>query len=239
MLEAILSSKFYKSSTRKEKILAAYNNPVNSELVKQLTSSLDDKYKQKLVQEVREDKEKQEKLDARVPDSALEFKENEKYSNPEPSRSRASESRSTNDSLSPTPTDKQDEPAAPAEDNIDSSDIDTNSSTYTRNKQRVVASLVRNESITAEQLSDEVKGILNLKDTTEGVARTSVKDEELWIYYNDNINLNNIMSEVIETLNSADYTFLIFNRLARTDNAIVFEISAKGGNNDQSITTEG
>ena len=34
------------------------------------------------------------------------------------------------------------------------------------------------------------------------------------------------MTAVIDTLNAANYHYLIFNRLARTDNAIVFTINS-------------
>ena len=48
---------------------------------------------------------------------------------------------------------------------------------------------------------------------------------ELWIHYNDSINLNNVMEPVIAVLNAANYFKLDFNRLARTENAIVFSIT--------------
>ena len=41
MLEAIYSSKMYRSSRHKDKIKSAIDNPINSELVKQLSSYLD------------------------------------------------------------------------------------------------------------------------------------------------------------------------------------------------------
>ena len=49
--------------------------------------------------------------------------------------------------------------------------------------------------------------------------------EELFllVYYEDSINLNKVMASAIETLNNLDYG-LEFNRLARSDNAIVFLI---------------
>ena len=68
-----------------------------------------------------------------------------------------------------------------------------------------------------------LKDTLNLLDNIKGVTRIVVKDQELWIYYNDDTNLNNIMTDVIDYLAQA-YPSLEFNRLARSDNAIVFEI---------------
>ena len=43
----------------------------------------------------------------------------------------------------------------------------------------------------------ELKGALNLQDSTAGVLRVQVKKDELWIYYDDSINLNSIMYPVL------------------------------------------
>jgi hypothetical protein len=74
---------------------------------------------------------------------------------------------------------------------------------------------------------DTLKGTLNARADLAGVSRVAVKEkeQEIWIYYNDNVNLNNIMVEVIEFVKNAGYDVLEFNRLARSDNAIVFSIS--------------
>ena len=70
-----------------------------------------------------------------------------------------------------------------------------------------------------------VKGLLNTNSSTSGVSRVSVKDDkELWVYYNDNVNLNDVMVNVIEAVNASGYSYLEFNRLARSENAVVFVI---------------
>ena len=71
---------------------------------------------------------------------------------------------------------------------------------------------------------ETIKGTLNTREDTKGVTRLQVIDHELWIYYNDDSNLNDKMIEVISVLNSVGYTYLKFNRLARSNNAIVFDI---------------
>ena len=71
---------------------------------------------------------------------------------------------------------------------------------------------------------ETIKGTLNVKEDTNGVTRLNVADSELWIYFHDDVNLNDKMVEVINTLNAAGYTYLKFNRLARSNNAIVFDI---------------
>lgn len=72
---------------------------------------------------------------------------------------------------------------------------------------------------------ESIKGTLNAKDDTSGVSRVGVKDDkEVWIYYNDSVNLNDVMVPVIEQMNASGYTYLEFNRLARSDNAVVFVV---------------
>lgn len=93
--------------------------------------------------------------------------------------------------------------------------------------------LYNNSCICVDKLPevvDQIKGALNLRADTKGVNRVLVKDSELWIYYDDSINLNNVMAAVIEFLNAANYQYLEFNRLARSDNAIVFEVSLEDTN---------
>lgn len=71
----------------------------------------------------------------------------------------------------------------------------------------------------------DIKGLLNSNSDTSGVSRVSVKDDkELWIHYNDNVNLNDVMVNVIELVNQSGYSYLEFNRLARSENAVVFVI---------------
>lgn len=88
----------------------------------------------------------------------------------------------------------------------------------------VLGSLPRSDFKDMRQVSDQIKGMLNFKDSTQGVNRILYKENELWIYYNDSVNLNNVMADVIELLNASGYTYLEFNRLARSDNAMVFQV---------------
>lgn len=71
----------------------------------------------------------------------------------------------------------------------------------------------------------DIKGYLNADMETSGVSRVASKDDkEVWVYYNDNVNLNDVMVPVIEALNRPAYTYLEFNRLARSENAVVFVV---------------
>lgn len=71
---------------------------------------------------------------------------------------------------------------------------------------------------------EDIMGILNASGDTSGVIRTRCKEDELWVYYSDDVNLNDVMVPAIEMMNRPGYTYLEFNRLARSDNAIVFVI---------------
>ena len=69
-----------------------------------------------------------------------------------------------------------------------------------------------------------MKGTFNSRKDCVGVSRVAVKDSELWVYYNDDINLNNVMTAVVDLVSELGMTYLEFNRLARSNNAIVFDI---------------
>lgn len=72
---------------------------------------------------------------------------------------------------------------------------------------------------------ESIKGTLNSQQLTCGVTRVAVKNDEVWCYYNDSVNLNEVMVKAIDLVSKAGYSYLEFNRLARSDNAIVFVIS--------------
>ena len=80
------------------------------------------------------------------------------------------------------------------------------------------------EKVTAATILDltSLKATLNSREETTGVTRIAEKENEIWIYYNDDTNLNEIMTDVIEYLMNNGYESFEFNRLARSDNAIVF-----------------
>lgn len=72
---------------------------------------------------------------------------------------------------------------------------------------------------------ESIKGTLNSQQLTCGVTRVAVKNDEVWCYYNYSVNLNEVMVEAIELVSKAGYSYLEFNRLDRSYNAIVFVIS--------------
>lgn len=193
----------YKSSTRKSKIQAALSNPVNQPLVTQLRSYLDDEYRKEEILEpdIEMKKEKgspvkDEHIDESSKDDTKVIDDNTKFSNPN--------------------GDKEDI-------NVEDSDKDNHPSEDDNNVNSSKKCAIRS-SIDL----DSLKGTMNAVSDTCGVQRVKIDEDkkELWVYYNDDINLNDIMTPLIELLESSSYNYLIFNRLARSGNAVVFEISS-------------
>lgn len=105
------------------------------------------------------------------------------------------------------------------------------------------------ESIKDVALNDvsQIAGTLNLNEATAGVKYVRVKhtkQDEVWIYYQDSVNLtkytdtdSSVMEKVIELLQNTNYNYLIFNRVARADNALVFDIDETDIKPIEGITT--
>lgn len=235
MLNAIYASKLYRSSPRKDKIEAAFDNPINSELVGQLATALDEQYQtpEYLVKE-KEPEVKQEKPAETSAPVAEDTSDTSApplgggHGGPPPSldndTSEGDEAEVDTDGEPPADDGSSgDLPPAP-----DFSNIEESTST---DKSPIKGSLMRDPFKNMRQVADQIKGMLNFKDSTHGVNRILCKENELWIYYNDDVNLNNVMADVIEILNAASYSYLEFNRLARSDNAIVFLIDFSDSNN--------
>lgn len=236
MLNAIYASKLYRSSPRKDKIEAAFDNPINAELVGQLATALDEQYQtpEYLVKEREPEVKEDKSLESPAPDTTDTSDTSTPplggggHSGPPPTldSDTVEEDEGEGDTQGDPSTDDTasgDLPPAP-----DFSDIEESTST---NKSPIKGSLMRDPFKNMRQVADQIKGMLNFKDSTHGVNRILCKENELWIYYNDDVNLNNVMADVIEILNAASYSYLEFNRLARSDNAIVFLIDFSDSNN--------
>lgn len=215
MLEAIYSSKMYRSSRHKDKIKSAIDNPINSELVKQLSSYLD----------VPEKEDKKE----------VEVNQDVKDTRPEEAKDRPEHETSGNLS-SPRPAervnDKHSEEAEEAKETVEDGETsEETKETVEDDKSDVGESVqISGQRIQACETVDIVKDLsivkdaLNTREDTQGVIRTNVDNKELWIYFDDKKNLNDIMTNVIDYFIAAGYSYLEFNRLARSDNAMVFVI---------------
>ena len=235
-MQAVYASKLYKTSRRKDKIASAIADPINKELVQQIDSYLTDgpEYVQKEPEVVEVEVDKNPVVPAppkrTVTQVKDDFKETDFETDEPPEKESKSEepqeSKPEDTDSSPEDTDTQGRPDVSVfhsprteGDNVEeSTSVNAATALY---QPSVKASCCDKARIDAA----EIKGTLNVRDDTKGVSRIQVKDKELWIYYSDKINLNSVMEPVIDVLNSTGFTNLEFNRLARTENAIVFEIN--------------
>lgn len=216
-LQRIYSSKLYVTSTRKDRIKAAMGKPYNKELILQISDYLDDDAKLELA---RAQKSVSSELDTENSDNGA-----VKPSSTEPSGGGSFSGNAFadfgDDELAGVePMEEGGEAPAP-----EASEAPVEESTEVSATPIIATSDVWTtvEDVVGE--CDIIQGTLNSREDTKGVNRLQVKDSELWIYYKDDINLNDTMISVIETLNSIGYTYLTFSRLARSNNAIVFDIN--------------
>lgn len=224
-MEAIFSSKLYKSSKRKDKIHSAVQDPLNAPLEQQLRSYLDPEYQTtSYLERPESDVFQEDSGDDVVPESGA---DNNNFAppptgghsahTPPPMDFTEAENPSEDEDDSENPVDTED--ADLLDETTDEGDAALEQSTHiASNKKSVQASTDLKCAV------NELKGLLNSRDDTCGVSRISVRDSELWIHYNDSISLNNVMDKVIDLVYVSGYNYLSFDRLARSENAVVFQI---------------
>ena len=236
MLKSICSSKLYIASSRKDKIHAAILAPSNLSLVQQLAADLDEEF------QVPENigTEAGPEVSDNTSDGYDDLIVDEEI-NPETdlmtvndlSSGASSDSHSPSSSPSPAKSEhdempKEDRPEADTSELIPESPA--NEAPQKEEKPAEASTNIRSTTIVKpEQLvnMDVLKGSLNGRADLAGVTRVALKEkeQEIWIYYNDNTNLNNILADIIEYVLNGNFGPLEFNRLARSDNAVVFSIS--------------
>lgn len=239
-LKAIFASKLFNDSKRKSHILSQLSDPINKELLVQLRSYLDD---------YEDDLESVQSLNLNNVPTSTSSKSNSddvEYNTDEASRSyQVSKPVNSFDTDTNTETEPVSETRNTSEiENEDNLPISSNnsqeeessktlsdtSSTKASSEDQTNKSMIESSTNCVDIRRDiqseieTIKGTLNCQESTSGVNRILVRDNELWIYYNDYVNLNVVMGAVIEKLSVCGFTYLYFNRLARSDNAIVFEI---------------
>ena len=210
-LKIIYSSKLYRASSRKDKIRANINNPINVELVQQIADYVDANEPKQLDTKVNEPSESVVKRsDHPAPNRGADKINHSSESDVSPS-----------DDIEPMPgliVDEEtisDEPQ-PAQPEDESAEEINESEKLTDDTVQGVEGIC--SSIDINQIKDE----LNDSPLTEGVIRVANKAREIWVYFNDNTNLNDIMVNVIDSIFSRYGAQLEFNRLARSENAMVF-----------------
>ena len=232
-MTSIFESKIYASLSqeRKDKVKAAYLNPVNLELVQQLSTYLDEP--------VESDPEFNNQDTVHVNDVSKKSNENIKPRVQEGSHSASSKARRTLPSMNKLVKDLEDEENT----NVGELDVEP-SSTQNSVAEPDTESEPSNTTTTAQQSEsteastvikasccnvpevdlDTIRGTLNAREETTGVTQIRRRENEIWIYYGDKVNLNNILPITIDIIAYIDPR-LEFNRLARSNNAIVFELT--------------
>lgn len=223
-MKYIYGCKMFRSSSRKDHIRANIANPINVELVQQIEDLTDD-----------EDKISNSPSEG----SSANTKERKILKGPSSSPSGGSYSPSFDDGSEPS----DDDIFIPDEENPDDIPDDSNEENGSLNTEDVSddtsddisdEEVESSETITAvveDELDiNQLKSILNESSSlTYGVSRISERKNEVWIYYNDDVNLNPMLSDIIYTVESSKFKNLEFNRIARSDNAVVFEKVDKDG----------
>lgn len=181
----IYGAKLFRSSCRKEHIKANIADPINTELVTQLSSmidTVDDDTDETIVDPIPEDA-----------DSTVEEPDivDDKDTDPVDSNDEDEDNGSASEEDFP-------ETGEPQPDNIDSEDPTVND-------------------------TDRLESALNGNSNTQGVVRCAEKDDEIWVYYNDDINISKILPDIMDELDANNITDMSFSRIARSNNAIVFD----------------
>lgn len=226
-LQRIYSSKLYVTSTRKDRIHAAMQDPINAELIQQISDYLDEDSQEELQQAVKEEKAEQTSVQDTQSDGE-DMGMSSGSGSPRPSVGGSHHSFTGNvfEDFGGDDFEGGDMPEdIPADDSAPEPETPVEETTVITGKPIKAACQLWTTFDDVISDCETIKGTLNAREDTSGVNRLQVKDSELWIYYNDDANLNDKMVDVIEVLNSTGYTYLTFSRLARSNNAIVFDIN--------------
>ena len=234
MLEKIYGSTLFKASTNKDAIKSALNNPMNMELVQQLREYLDDDTLERLNSSEPEFDAPGMFSDDVVDDT--ETTEDAEADNAKPAPTSAPSHSSANPATFTTKEDHMDDlkEFENSEDTVPASEPKSEDGPKPPESDSVESSTIIQKKLDLEAL----QGTLNAREDTAGVSYILQKDDELWIHYNDSINLNNVMEAVITLVRDLGYDNLVFNRLARSANAVVFEIVITNINNYTMTTQE-
>ena len=236
-LDRIYSSKLYLTSSRQDKIHAAMSDPMNQELVQQIFDYLAPESKKQL-DNIIKGKEREARLAEKADNLSL---DNDNYNEKLPDDNNVFSPSYSGGGPSLPPSDF-DGGMGEDSDIFDTPDGETDDLPDLGGEPEPAPEAPVEEAttiygkVTAETDLDAVvvdvasecntiKGTLNAREDTAGVLRIAIDDDELWIYYKDEVNIGDIMVNVIEVLNGTNYTYLTFSRLARSNNAIVFDIN--------------
>ena len=180
----ILSSHIIRSNKHRDQIKSAITDPINKELIQQLSEYIDwDDVDEEVIDELKGEDSKEDVSEEEV--SEDETSEDEINDEDKPDKPDKPEK------------DKAEEPEKPEKPELDSA-----------------------THIPSNKIESAIKTTLTQLQSSKDINLISIKGNEIWVRYNDTINLNDIMYDTIKCV--TDNTDLTFNRLARFDNSIVF-----------------
>lgn len=219
-MKAIYASKLYKASKRKSQIHAAMENPLNAELVQQLREYVDEEY---LTPEVAEG-------------GSIDFGESEGDTKIKPSEGGGGGGGFSGggdfDAEGPDLGEMTEDLESERAEDLDFDEPIPEDDSGVAESQKLKGKITVSASEQVEALAmdaDAIRGLLNSRQDSTGAVKISVVDNELWIYFDEGVNLNEVMEPAIATLNASGYTSLNFKKLSRSDNAITFDIDEVPG----------
>lgn len=166
----ILSSHIIRSNKHRDQIKSAITDPINHELVQQLSEYIDwDDVDEEVIDELKGEDNKDDVNEEEVPEEHIE---------------------------------DEDKPDKPEEDKAEEPELESAT------------------KIPTNKIESTIKTTLTQLQSSKDINLISIKGNEIWVRYNDTVNLNDIMYDTIKCV--TDNTDLTFNRLARFDNSIVF-----------------
>lgn len=229
-MKAIFASKLYRTSSRRSELTAAIDNPVNAELVMQLRKYLDPEYQKPeyFGQSSKETELIKDKETEIIDDSSESAELRTEHSPAPPVPSHGSDFSIEDESSSDEIVDEENADSDLQVEDEEETELDeSEESEESASVEESIQVSTQHLILACHEIDSEViKGTLNSREDSEGVSRIVIKNDgsELWIYYKDAVNLNSVMESVIALLENTGYSQLMFSRLARTDNAIVFDI---------------
>lgn len=186
----ILSSHIIRSNKHRDQIKSAITDPINHELVQQLSEYIDwDDVDEEVIDELKSEDNKDDVNEEEVPEEHIEDEDM-----PEEDKLHKHDK--------PDKPDKPDKLDKPEEDKAEEPELDSAT------------------KIPTNKIESAIKTTLTQLQSSKDINLISIKGNEIWVRYNDTVNLNDIMYDTIKCV--TDNTDLTFNRLARFDNSIVF-----------------
>lgn len=192
----ILSSHIIRSNKHRDQIKSAITDPINHELVQQLSEYIDwDDVDEEVIDELKGEDNKDDVNEEEVPEEHIEDDDM-------PEDIEDGDKPHKHDKLNKPTNPDSDKPDKPEEDKAEEPELDSAT------------------KIPTNKIESAIKTTLTQLQSSKDINLISIKGNEIWVRYNDTVNLNDIMYDTIKCV--TDNTDLTFNRLARFDNSIVF-----------------